>query len=112
MLKHQIPVKTDQWDVKVPDFTEVDLVAHSGNSGSGEIAHSLNVTDIQITWTETRPLLGRGQAAVVGAFEEIASALPFRLLGIDSDNGSEFLNWHLGGRCAQHQIRFTRGRPY
>lgn len=112
LLKHQIPIKTDHWDVKVPGFTEVDLVAHSGNSGSGEFAHSLNVTDIQTTWTETRAILGRGQAAVVEAFEEIATALPFRMLGIDSDNGSEFLNWHLGGWCAKHQIQFTRGRPY
>jgi hypothetical protein len=112
LLKHQIPIKTDHWDVKVPGFTEVDLVAHSGNSGTGEFAHSLNVTDIQTTWTETRAILGRGQAAVVEAFEEIATALPFRMLGIDSDNGSEFLNWHLGGWCAKHQIQFTRGRPY
>ena len=112
LLKHQIPIKTDHWDVKVPGFTEVDLVAHSGNSGSGEFAHSLNVTDIQTTWTETRAILGRSQAAVVEAFGEIASALPFRLLGIDSDNGSEFLNWHLGAWCAKREIQFTRGRPY
>ncbi len=112
LLKHQIPVKTDHWDVKVPGFTEVDLVAHSGNSGSGEFAHSLNVTDIQTTWTETRALLGRSQVAVVEAFDEIAGALPFRLLGIDSDNGSEFLNWHLGAWCAKRDIQFTRGRPY
>jgi len=112
LLKHQIPIRTDHWDVKVPGFTEVDLVSHSGNSASGEFAHSLNVTDIQTTWTETRAILGRGRAAVIQAFDEVEAALPFRLLGIDSDNGSEFLNWHLGAWCAKREIQFTRGRPY
>jgi transposase InsO family protein len=112
LLKHQIAVKTEHWDVRVPGFTEIDLVAHSGNSGSGEFVHSLNVTDIHTGWTETRALLGRSRAAVLEALEEIRSALPFRLLGIDSDNGSEFINWHLGAWCDQHQIQFTRGRPY
>ncbi len=112
LLKHHIPIKTDHWDVKVPGFTEVDLVSHSGNSASGEFAHSLNVTDIHTAWTETRAIRGRGRAAVIQAFNEIETALPFRLLGIDSDNGSEFLNWHLGAWCAQRDVQFTRGRPY
>jgi transposase InsO family protein len=112
LLKHQITIKTEHWDVKVPGFTEVDLVSHSGNSASGEFAHSLNVTDIHTGWTETRAILGRSRAAVLQAFEEIKAALPFRLLGIDSDNGSEFINWHLGAWCDQHDILFTRGRPY
>jgi hypothetical protein len=63
LLKHHIPVKTDSWDVKSPGFTEVDLVSHSGNSGAGEFGYSLNITDIQTTWTETRALLGKGQTA-------------------------------------------------
>ncbi len=112
LLKHHIPVKTDSWGVQVPGFTEVDLVSHSGNSADGEFAHSLNVTDIHTTWTESRAVLGRGQAAVLQGFEEIARALPFGLRGIDSDNGSEFINWHLEAWCAQRNIQFTRGRPY
>ena len=112
LLKHQIAVRTEHWDVKVPGFTEVDLVSHSGDSASGEFAHSLNITDIHTGWTETRALLGRSRAAVLEALEEIRSALPFRLLGLDSDNGSEFINWHLGAWCSQHDIHFTRGRPY
>ena len=112
LLKHPIPIKTDSWDVRVPGFTEVDLVSHSGNAASGEFAHSLNVTDIHTTWTETRAVLGKGEAAVVEAFQDIQTALPFRLLGIDSDNGSEFINWHLGRWCAKRDIQFTRGRPY
>src|SRR5579872_3835849 len=112
LLKHQIAIKTDGWDVRVPGFTEVDLVSHSGNAASGEFAYSLNVTDLHTTWTETRAVLGKGETAVRDALEEISTALPFRLLGIDSDNGSEFINWHLGRWCAKHHIQWTRSRPY
>jgi len=112
LLKHHIPLRVDRWDARLPGFTEVDLVAHSGNSGQGEFAYTLNVTDVYSGWTESRAVLGRGQAGVVQALEEIAQALPFRLLGIDTDNGSEFLNWHAGRWCARRQIQFTRGRPY
>jgi len=112
LLKHQIPVKTDRWDVERPGFTEVDLVSHSGNSASGEFAHTLNVTDIHTTWTESRAVLGRGEEAVQWALNEIAAGLPFPLRGVDSDNGSEFINWHLKRWCEQRQIQLTRGRPY
>ena len=112
LLKHHIPVKTDRWDVQSPGFTEVDLVSHSGNSASGEFAHTLNVTDIHTTWTESRAALGRGEEAVQRALNEIAGVLPFRLLGVDSDNGSEFINWHLKRWCEQKGIQLTRGRPY
>ena len=112
LLKHHIPLKVDRWDARVPGFTEVDLVAHSGNSGEGEFAYTLNVTDVFSGWTESRAVLGRGQAGVVTALEEIAQALPFPLLGIDTDNGSEFLNWHVGRWCARRDLQFTRGRPY
>lgn len=112
LLKHHIPVKTDRWDVTTPGFTEVDLVSHSGNSASGEFAHTLNVTDIHTTWTESRAVLGRGEEAVQRALNEIAGVLPFALLGVDSDNGSEFINWHLKNWCERKQIQLTRGRPY
>lgn len=112
LLKHQIPVKTDRWDVHSPGFTEVDLVSHSGNSASGEFAHTLNVTDIHTTWTESRAVLGRGEEAVQQALNRIAGVLPFALRGVDSDNGSEFINWHLQGWCQRQKIQLTRGRPY
>jgi len=64
----------------VTGLHEVDLVSHSGNSGEGEFGYSLNITDIQTTWTETRALLGKGQTAVQQALDEIAGMLPFRLL--------------------------------
>jgi hypothetical protein len=112
LLKHHIPLRTDRWDVSTPGFTEIDLVAHCGSSGNGEFVHSLNLTDIQTTWVETAAVLGRGQAAVQAALEELRQALPFRLRGIDSDNGSEFINQHLWDYCQAHEIQFTRGRPY
>ena len=112
LLKHHIPVKTDSWDVRTAGFTEVDLVSHSGNSGEGEFAHTLNLTDIHTGWTESRALLGKSEIAVQQALNEIMAGLPFRLLGVDADNGSEFINWHLKRWCDEKQIQLTRGRPY
>jgi transposase InsO family protein len=112
LLKHHIPLKTDSWDVTEPGFTEVDLVSHSGDNASGEFVHSLNVTDIHTGWTETRAIVGKGEAGVVDALDTIRRALPFPLRGIDSDNGSEFINHHLYRYCQKHRIQFTRGRPY
>jgi hypothetical protein len=112
LLKHHIPIKTDNWDVKTPGFTEIDLVSHSGNSASGEFLHSLNVTDIHCTWVESRAVMGKSQIGVLSAMRDIEQALPFKLLGIDSDNGSEFINYHLKTFCDQKAIQLTRGRPY
>ncbi|HET7877055.1 MAG TPA: integrase [Methylomirabilota bacterium] len=112
LLKHHIPVKTDRWDVAEPGFTELDLVAHCGARGEGEFAHSLNVTDVHTTWVETRAVLGRGEVRVQEALEAIRQLLPFRLRGIDADNGSEFINDHLYRYCQAHEVQFTRGRPY
>ena len=112
LLKHQIPLKTDRWDVQVPGFTEIDLVAHSGDRADGEFLHSLNVTDIHTTWVETRAVLGKSQVHVQEALAHLRQALPFALRGIDSDNGSEFINHHLHTYCRTHTIQFTRGRPY
>ena len=112
LLKHHIPIKTDSWNVTTPGFTETDLVSHSGNSASGDFIHSLNVTDIHSTWVESRAVMGKGQTGVLEAMKEIEQALPFKLLGIDSDNGSEFINFHLKAFCDQQKIQFTRGRPY
>jgi hypothetical protein len=112
LLKHHIPLRTDRWDVATPGFTEIDLVAHCGSLGDGEFVHSLNLTDIHTTWVETAAVLGKSQVAVQAALEELQQALPFRLRGIDSDNGSEFINQHLWDYCQAQEIQFTRGRPY
>lgn len=112
LLKHQIPIKTDSWNVKEPGFTETDLVSHSGDSADGDFIHSCNLTDIKTTWTETRAIMGKGQFAAQQAIDDIKTSLPFNLLGIDSDNGSEFINYHLYKYCADNKIQFTRSRPY
>lgn len=112
LLKHHIPVKTDNWDVTAPGSVEVDLVSHSGDCASGEFIHSLNVTDIHTGWVETRAVMGKGETGVVNAVDDIRRNLPFPLHAIDSDNGSEFINHHLYRYCKQHHVQFTRGRPY
>ena len=112
LLKPHIPLTADHWDVQVPGFTEIDLVSHSGDSASGDFCHSLNLTDIHTGWTETQAVLGKSQEAVRAALEAIRQTLPFALRGIDSDNGSEFINDHLYRYCQVEGIQFTRGRPY
>lgn len=112
LLKHHIPVQTERWNVTRPGFTEIDLVSHSGACADGEFLHSLNVTDIHTTWVETQAVMGKSQERVRQALETIRAALPFRLRGIDSDNGSEFINDQLYRYCQVRQIQFTRGRPY
>jgi hypothetical protein len=112
LLKHQIPLQTASWAETRPGFMEIDLVSHSGNAASGEFLHSLNVTDLATTWVETRAVLGKGQSGIVSALTEISQVLPFPLRGLDSDNGSEFINGHLVRFCQQRKIQFTRSRPY
>jgi len=112
LLKHQIPIKTDNWDVDTPGFMEVDLVAHCGNSAEGEFINSVNHTDIQTTWVETRATMGKGQAGVFAAIEEAKDSLPFELKGLDPDNDGAFINHHLKKYCDKERIQFTRSRPY
>jgi hypothetical protein len=112
LLKHHIPLKTDHWDVTQPGWTEIDLVSHSGACADGEFAHSLTLTDIHTTWTESRAVLGKGAAGIEAALEAIRAGLPFALRGLDSDNGREFINDHLLRYCQARGIQFTRSRPY
>jgi hypothetical protein len=112
LLKHQIPIRTDNWDVTQPGFVELDLVSHSGNCADGDFIYTLNLTDLYSGWVESRAVMGKGQLGVVAALDQIVAALPFALLGIDSDNGGEFINAHLKRYCDERHIQFTRGRPY
>jgi hypothetical protein len=113
LLKQQVPVQTyTPWDEQRLGFVEIDLVAHCGTTTAGHYVNTLTVTDVATGWTECAAVWGKGQAAVCGALEQIREGLPFPLLGIDSDNGSEFLNAHLVRWCEQEQLTFTRSRPY
>jgi hypothetical protein len=112
LLKHQIPIRTERWDVGEPGWGEIDLVSHSGSCADGEFAHSMNFTDIHSTWVETRAVLTKAQTGVIEGLDSMRETLPFRLCGLDSDNGSEFINNHVFRYCGRHKIQFTRGRPY
>ena len=112
LLKQHIPLRTDRWDVGEPGFAEIDLVAHSGERAAGDFVYTLNLTDIHTTWVESGALLGKSQVRVRTTLDQLRAQLPFRLQGIDSDNGSEFINFHLHAFCQAEQIQFTRGRPY
>ena len=113
LLKQQVPIQTyTPWADQRPGFVEIDLVAHCGTTTAGHYLNTLTVTDVATGWTECAAVWGKGQAAVFGALEQIRGRLPFVLLGIDSDNGTEFLNAHLVRWCTHEQITFTRSRPY
>jgi hypothetical protein len=116
LLKHMIPIKTEHWDVTMPGYLEIDLVSHSGASAAGEFLYTLDCVDIASGWVERQAVMGKGQHGIVEALKQIEQRLPFRLRGIDSDNGSEFINAHLFNFCQQRpkdqSVQFTRSRPY
>ena len=114
LLKHHIPIKTNQWDESRPGFLEADTVAHCGTSMAGQFVFTLDTTDIATGWTEQRAVWGKGQTHVLKQIQDIESCLPFRILGFDCDNGDEFLNWHLVRHFQNRKrpVQFTRSRPY
>jgi hypothetical protein len=113
LLRHQIPIRTfADWTEKEPGFLEIDLVAHCGESLSGEYLNSLVLTDVHTGWTECVALLNRSERTVSAAIDSVRRRLPFPMRGIDSDNGSEFINHPLNRYCREHNITFTRCRPY
>jgi Integrase core domain len=113
LLKKNIPVRTfADWNEDKPGFMEVDLVAHCGDTTAGQFLNTLTCTDLCTGWTEPMALLRRSQEAVRDAIDAMWPDLPFDLLGIDSDNGSEFINDLLYRYCLEHEITFTRSRPY
>jgi hypothetical protein len=112
ILREEIPIRTDFFDVSVPGYVEADTVAHCGQSLSGSFVWSLTVTDINTTWTEVRGVWNKGATGIIEAIREIELILPFALLGFDSDNGSEFLNHHLVNYFLGKHVNFTRSRPY
>jgi hypothetical protein len=112
LLKAQIPIRTwADWNDTQPGFVEIDLVGHEGGNPAGDFAHTLTVTDIATGWTENRAVRNKAQKWVLAALSEIVAGFPFPILGIDSDNGSEFINAHLLEFCQHNEITFTRSRP-
>ena len=112
LLKSQIPVRTwADWDDAVPGFVEIDLVGHEGGNASGEFCFTLTVTDIYTGWTVNRSVKNKAAKWVFEALEHVSAVFPFPSIGIDSDNGSEFINDHLLAYCTDNKITFTRSRP-
>jgi transposase InsO family protein len=111
LLKSQIPIRTwAEWSENVPGFVEIDLVGHEGGNSSGEFCFTLTVTDVFTAWTINRSVKNKAAIWVFEAIEYVIGQFPFPILGIDSDNGSEFINHHLFDYCTEHQITFTRSR--
>jgi len=113
LLKGAIPIKTfADWDDAKPGFVEIDLVGHDGGNGSGDFAQSLNLTDVATCWNETAACKNKAQVHVFGALRTASARFPFDIAGIDSDNGSEFINAHMFRYCTENGITFTRSRAY
>jgi len=114
LLKHQIPIRTDNDDVDRPGFLEADTVAHCGNSLTGDFIWSITFTDIFCQWTENRAAWNKGAQGVLEQVKDVEVHLPFELLGFDVDNGSEFLCFHLWRYLLDRPrpVPLTRSRPY
>ncbi len=114
LLRSQIPIRTGNGDIERPGYIEADTVAHCGESLAGDFIWSVTYTDIYSGWTATRAIWNRGQEGVLNRTREVEEELPFPILGFDSDNGGEFLNWHLAGYFWKRDkpVEFTRSRSY
>jgi hypothetical protein len=113
LLKHQVPIRTySDWDDLQPGYLEMDLVGHDGGKAEGDYCFTLDITDVATGWTELAAVPNKAQKWVFEALQALRKRLPFTVLGLDSDNGSEFINHHLVAYCTEHKITFTRSRPY
>lgn len=114
MLRQQIPIRGSVWDDNKPGWLEVDTVALCGGNSSGDYVWMLDGVDYATTWVSTRAMWGRGQEGTLVALADLEKCLPFPLLGLDSDNGGEFLNWHVLAWLQKRPkpVYFTRSRPY
>lgn len=113
ILRSQIAVRTfADWTNVVPGLLEADLVSHNGGNVNGQCIHTLTATDIATGWTELYATLTKEESEVLSAFGAVRKSLPFIVLGLDTDNGSEFINHDLASYCEANSITFTRSRPY
>lgn len=112
LLKSSVPIRITNWDTAEIGFMEMDTVAHCGDQLIGEFIYSLDMVEIATGWSEQMAVMGKGEAGIVKAIEAIKLGLPFNLKGLDSDTGSEFVNWHMVKWCKENNLFFTRSRPY
>lgn len=111
LLKSSIPIRITNWDTNELGFMEMDTVAHNGGDVNGEFIYSLDMVEICSDWSEQYAVIGKGEAGVIKAVDEIKNGLSFNLTGLDSDGGSEFINWHMVEYCKKNNLFFTRSRP-
>ena len=114
LLRHQIPIRGSVWEEGKAGWLEVDTVALCGGSVAGEFVWMVDGVDYATTWVEVRPIWGRGQAGTLAALRDMEASLPFPLLGLDSDNGGEFLNYHVMNWLQKRPrpVFMTRSRPW
>lgn len=111
LLKNQIPIRLTDWSGAKIGEMETDTVAHNGGDPSGEFAFSLDAVDIASGWSEQYCQLNKGEKTTLESLMAIEQSLPFKIIGIDSDSGGEFINWHLLKYCQMTKKYFTRSRP-
>ena len=111
LLKSSIPIRITNWDTNEVGFMEMDTVAHNGGDPAGEFIFSLDLVEIYSGWSEQYAVMGKGKKAVVNSVDNAKQIMPFALKGLDSDSGSEFINWHMVDYCENNNLGFTRSRP-
>jgi hypothetical protein len=114
LLRQQIPIRGSVWEEGKAGWLEVDTVALCGGSVAGEFVWMVDGVDYVTTWVELRAMWGRGQGGTLGSLQDMEASLPFPLLGLDSDNGGEFLNYHVLNWLQKRRrpVFMTRSRPY
>lgn len=111
LLKNQIPIRTfSDWTEKKAGFLEIDTVHHCSEENKGDYLHTLDTTDVLTGWNECRAFMGKSESHTIEGLEAIRNRLPFPLMGIDFDTGSEFVNWHLVRYSQENKITYTRAR--
>lgn len=112
-LLRQIPLRTfDEWDRSILGQVQADLVGHDGGLNQGDFAFTCTVTELSVGWSELRPVVNKARTHVSAGLEEIRQSVPFRIVALGTDTGSEFINEHLFAWCQLHAIQFSRARPY
>lgn len=112
LLKHEIAIRYGRWEETDPGWFETDTVAHCGETVAGQFVYSLDLVDISTGWSEQGAIMGKGERATVNRMDQIRKRIPFKMKGLDPDNGSEFINWHMHRYCKKNEITLTRSRPY
>jgi hypothetical protein len=111
LLKHIIPIFHGDWSQKLPGTGQIDTVVHCGHSLRGDMVFTLNYIDVPTLWDILRAQWNKGQVATQESLLQIREVLPWPLLEVHPDTGSEFVNWHMKGWCDIQDITMTRSRP-